>query len=261
MQNLNIHILFFKLDNMIRLSKGQFMLDDYLLIIDTAPLNNDLKEYFMHFNIDIIQVCQLDLLEHYENLPYAIVINSSILEISPHLINELYKKYHLPLLISCEEKNEEFCIRMLEEGADDFLIKPLYPRELHARIKAIKRRVLNREPKQEKEVLSFMQWRVYPASRQLFDKNNEELCLSAGEYELLLIFLHNPQKILDREFLLQLTKNADLSPFDRRIDVQISRLRQKIEGDVKKPSLIKTIRNAGYIFTSSVVSTKEANTL
>ena len=91
----------------------------------------------------------------------------------------------------------------------------------------------------------------------MFGINDKELCLSAGEYELLLIFLQNPQKILDREFLLHLTKNDDLSPLDRRIDVQISRLRQKIESDVKKPSLIKTIRNEGYIFTAFVTSIKE----
>ncbi|RUR06980.1 winged helix-turn-helix domain-containing protein [Legionella sp. km772] len=230
------------------------MLGDYLLIIDTAPVDKDLKEYFLHFNIEIIQKSYLDIEHHYEQQPLAIIISSSILKKNPGLISELYKNYQLPLLISGEEPNDGFSIQMLEEGADDFMLKPLYPRELHARIKAIKRRVTSTGQTQDKEILSFMQWRVYPASRQLFNQSNEELFLSAGEYELLLIFLHNPQKILDREFLLQLTKNVDLSPFDRRIDVQISRLRQKIENDAKKPTLIKTIRNAGYIFTATVAT-------
>ncbi len=237
------------------------MLGDYLLIIDSASLDNDLKEYFEHFNIEIVQKNNLESLYPIEELPHAIVISSSILEKNPTLITELYKKYPIPLLISCEERNEELCIHMLEAGADDFLIKPLYPRELHARIKAIRRRVLTVEQKQDKEILSFTQWKVYPASRQIFDKNNSELPLSVGEYELLIIFLQNPQKILDREFLLQLTKNTDLSPFDRRIDVQISRLRQKIEHDAKKPTLIKTIRNGGYMFTASVATLKEPDTL
>ena len=147
-------------------------------------------------------------------------------------------------------------------GADDFVIKPLYPRELHARIGAISRRVTRAQQKNSvgKEVLMFTNWRLYPASRQIFGENNQELQLSAGEYDLLFAFVHQPQRVLDREFLLQVTKNSDLNPFDRRIDVQISRLRQKIELDKKKPALIKTIRNGGYIFTPRVVSLRESDT-
>lgn len=233
------------------------MLDDYLLIIDATPVDNDLKEYFMHFNIDIQQKQRLDLLELDANQPYALIISSAILEENHQLLNELYTRYQLPLLISCKKRNDALCIRMLEEGADDFIVTPLLPRELHARIKAIKRRFLKGEHKQEKEILCFMDWRLDPASRQLFDKNKVEFFLSVGEYELLLIFLQNPQKILERERLLQLTKNTDLGPFDRRIDIQISRLRQKIEKDAKKPCLIKTIRNVGYIFTATIEIAKE----
>lgn len=74
------------------------------------------------------------------------------------------------------------------------------------------------------------------------------------------IFIKYPQKILDRELLLQLTKHSDLNPLDRRIDVQISRLRQKIECDAKKPILIKTIRNGGYMFTATVTIIKQKET-
>ena len=97
----------------------------------------------------------------------------------------------------------------------------------------------------------------YPASRQVFDEQNQELQLSVGEYDLLYTFVQQPQRVLDREFLLQVTKNSDLNPFDRRIDVQISRLRQKIEVDTKQPDLIKTIRNGGYMFTAPVTVVKE----
>lgn len=111
---------------------------------------------------------------------------------------------------------------------------------------------------QEKEILVFVNWRLYPASRRVFNnENDQELVLSAGEYDLLLTFVQQPQRVLDREHLLQITKNSDLNPFDRRIDVQISRLRQKIEIDAKKPVLIKTIRNGGYMFTAPVTITKE----
>lgn len=91
------------------------------------------------------------------------------------------------------------------------------------------------------------------------DNTNEELSLSAGEYDLLLTFVQQPQRVLDRELLLHITKNSDLNPFDRRIDVQISRLRQKIEVDAKNPTLIKTIRNGGYMFTAQVTTLKESD--
>ena len=128
---------------------------------------------------------------------------------------------------------------------------------MHARLSALRRVNALQDTEQEKEILLFANWRLYPASRQIFSKSNQELQLSAGEYDLLLAFVRQPQSVLGREFLLQITKNSDLNPFDRRIDVQISRLRQKIETDAKKPALIKTIRNGGYLFTARVLSIKE----
>lgn len=232
------------------------MAHDYLLIIDTAPVDSDLQFYFAQFNIDIIWTNNLNSLPANQKLPIALLIDYSILKNNPDYINKLYAQYPIPILIISAERDEDFCIRLLEAGADDFLIKPLYPREVHARINAISRRVLHVPIKHEskKEVLSFTHWRIYPSSRQIFDEHNNELFLSAGEYELLLIFIEHPQKILTREFLLQLTKNSDFNPFDRRIDIQISRLRQKIESDAKRPELIKTIRNGGYLFTAMVTT-------
>ncbi|CEG58754.1 winged helix-turn-helix domain-containing protein [Legionella fallonii] len=231
----------------------------YLLFIDPTPVSEDLKDYFLKFNLDIIQQSALHPIHLEKEMPTAILIHWSILQPDPKAIHQLYNNYPVPLLVINDVVNEEMCISMLEAGADDCVTKPLYPRELHARINAISRRVLRTQQKidHEKEVIMFTNWRLYPASRQVFGDNNQELLLSAGEYDLLLTFVQQPQRILDREFLLQITKNSDLNPFDRRIDVQISRLRQKIEADAKKPALIKTIRNGGYMFTARVVSLKE----
>ncbi|RMX17962.1 DNA-binding response regulator [Legionella jordanis] len=234
----------------------------YLLIIDDAPIDEQLVQYFDKFDFDIIQYSSLSQLENESEPPAALLVNCSLIQEDPSLIDNLYRRYLVPLLVISDEPNENACVKMLEAGADDFLLKPLHPRELHARITAISRRVSRsaKDNEQEKEVLLFANWRLYPASRQVLDSNTrEELQLSAGEYDLLLAFVRQPQRVLGREFLLQLTKNADLSPFDRRIDVQISRLRQKIETDAKKPALIKTIRNGGYLFTSRVMTLKEAN--
>lgn len=233
----------------------------YLLFIDPTPVTEDLKDYFLKFNLDIVQQSTLYPVHIKQGMPTAILIHWSVLKKEPETIHQFYNNYPVPLLIINDKTDEETCISMLEAGADDWMIKPLYPRELHARINAITRRVIRGQQKVEhgKDVIMFTTWRLYPASRQVFNDNNQELFLSAGEYDLLLTFVQQPQRVLDREFLLQITKNSDLNPFDRRIDVQISRLRQKIELDAKKPALIKTIRNGGYMFTARVVTLKESD--
>lgn len=233
----------------------------YLLFIDNTSVSEDLKDYFAKFNLDIMQQQKIHPIHTEHGMPAAILIHWSILKSEPDTIYQLYNNYPVPIIIINDLPDEESSITMLESGADDFMIKPLYPRELHARIGAITRRVIRAQQKAAhgKDVLMFTNWRLYPASRQVFGDNNQELLLSAGEYDLLLTFVQQPQRVLDREFLLQITKNTDLAPFDRRIDVQISRLRQKIEVDAKKPALIKTIRNGGYMFTARVVTLKESD--
>lgn len=233
----------------------------YILIIDDAPWDEQLAGYFAKFDYEIVQFSSLSELRKELEQPAALLINWAVFQIGSPTIDSLYHLYPIPLIVISDRSDENICVEMLEAGADDFLIKPLHPRELHARLNAISRRVQRskQELDQEKEVVLFADWRLYPASRQIFSNaNHQELQLSAGEYDLLLAFIQQPQRVLGREFLLQITKNSDLNPFDRRIDVQISRLRQKIETDAKKPALIKTIRNGGYLFTARVLSIKES---
>lgn len=229
---------------------------NFLLFIDEAPVPMELKNYFIQFDITIEHQMHLDALEKQSELPFALLIHWSILNKSPQKIHQIHLNYQVPLLIVNDSLDAESCILALESGADAFLIKPLHPRELHARINAIRRRVNRPKSRHwpEKNVIVFNNWRLIPSSRQLFNENNSEIPLSAGEYDLLNTFIQQPQRILDREFLLQATKQYEFNPFDRRIDVQISRLRQKIERNAKKPTLIKTIRNGGYMFTAQVIS-------
>ena len=232
----------------------------YLLFIDESPVSDELKSYFAQFNIAIVEQQNLHAIPIEQGIPVAILIHWSILKDQLSIVHQFYTSYPVPLLVIHDHPDENACIKVLEAGADDFIIKPIYPRELHARVSAISRRVarIQQQTEPEKEFLTFDNWRLDPAARRVFNmENNIELSLSAGEYDLLLAFVQQPLQVLDREQLLQTTKNSDLNPFDRRIDVQISRLRQKIEVDAKKPILIKTIRNGGYMFTAEVGSSKE----
>ncbi len=139
----------------------------------------------------------------------------------------------------------------LEMGADDYLAKPFHPRELLARVRAVLRRTGRSgapSPKSGREI-RFAGWRLDTARRELSDPGGVVVDLSAGEYDLLLAFLETPQRVLSREFLLDQAKGRMAEAFDRAIDVQISRLRRKLEraGDV-----IKTVRGTGYLFVPDV---------
>lgn len=232
----------------------------YLLFIDKTPVNEELKNYFNLFNIGIIEQKTITPISYKPKMLTAILIHWSLLKNEVQAIHQLYKTYSMPLLIISDYPNEDVCIKVLEAGADDFIIKPIHPKVLHARINAINRRVLSESEKikQEKEIFTFTHWRLHPTSRQVFNHiTNQELELSAGEYDLLFFFIQEPQRVLNRELLLHISKNGYFNHFDRRIDIQISRLRKKIEIDAKKPKLIKTIRNHGYIFTAPVICIKE----
>jgi two-component system, OmpR family, response regulator len=145
----------------------------------------------------------------------------------------------------------------LELGADDYLTKPFNPRELLARIKAVMRRTHALPPSVQTTrdmVYGFAGWRLHTARRALHSPEGVLVPLSAGEYELLLAFTEHPQRILTREQLLDLARGRSSVLFDRSIDVQVYRLRRKIEVDAQAPLLIKTVRAGGYMFTPAVTT-------
>ena len=139
----------------------------------------------------------------------------------------------------------------LELGADDYISKPFDPRELVARIRAILRRAGSAAPS-ENATFRFEGWSLDPRRRTLHSAAGVQVELTSGEFDLLLAFVEHPQRILDRDRLLDLARGRTNQVFDRSIDVQISRLRRKIEIDPQDPLLIKTVRSEGYIFTADV---------
>ncbi|MEN8196377.1 MAG: response regulator [Pseudomonadota bacterium] len=140
----------------------------------------------------------------------------------------------------------------LEIGADDYMGKPFDLRELLARVKSVLRRVAAASSAPGggagEDEIKVGRLTLNAAARKLFDENGEEVQLTSMEYDLLYAFAGNANHVLNRDQLLDLSHSQNSDPFDRSIDVRISRLRRKIETDPSKPRILKTIRGAGYMF-------------
>lgn len=146
----------------------------------------------------------------------------------------------------------------LEMGADDYLAKPFAVRELLARIRSVLRRARMLPPGMQvtetAELLAFGEWRLDTTGRHLLDAEGTLVALSGAEYRLLRVFLDHPQRVLTRDQLLNLTQGRQSDPFDRSIDLLVSRLRQRLRDGAREPRYIKTLRNEGYVFSSAVTA-------
>jgi two-component system OmpR family response regulator len=161
----------------------------------------------------------------------------------------------VPIIMLTAKSEDIDRIIGLEMGADDYLPKPFNPRELLARIRAVLRRgtaTPGPTEKQDAQVLSFSGWKLHPALRELNNPEGAKVALTGAEYDLLHAFCERAGRVLSRDQLLDLTQGRAAGPYERSIDVLVSRLRQKMEGDPRDPQLIKTIRSGGYLFTPQV---------
>jgi two-component system OmpR family response regulator len=175
------------------------------------------------------------------------------------LCRELRSASRIPVIFLTAASSEADRIVGLEMGADDYLPKPFGLGELLARIRAVLRRVGEsawpEEPSEARQVertLLFSGWILDLTRRRLTSPDGVLVELSGGEYELLYTFLKSPQIVLNRDQLLDATQGRMSGPFDRSIDVQVGRLRRKIEKNPKNPELIKTVRGGGYVLVSIV---------
>jgi two-component system OmpR family response regulator len=231
------HILIVDDDREIRDLLGRF-LTKHGYRVTTARDGQEMRKALAEWRIDLIV---LDLL-----LPG---------EDGLTLCRQLRAQSNMPIIMLTAMGEETDRIVGLEMGADDYLPKPFNPRELSARIKSVLRRAQGTPapaPAPGRTMLRFADWKLDLARRRLESVEGFVVDLSAGEFVLLVAFAEHPQRVLTRDQLLDLTHGRAAAPFDRSVDIQVSRLRRKIEPDPKDPELIKTVRGGGYMFTPAV---------
>ena len=162
----------------------------------------------------------------------------------------------VPIVMLTAMAEETDRIVGLELGADDYVAKPFNPRELLARIRAVLRRASGEGGGGAKEppprAIRFAGWTLEPGRRRLLNPEGVEVPLTGGEYELLQVLVERPNRVLTRDMLMDLLRGRQAGPFDRAIDVAVSRLRRKLEDDGRNPTLIKTVRGGGYVLAAPV---------
>ncbi|MFK0274739.1 response regulator [Ensifer sp. NPDC090286] len=159
----------------------------------------------------------------------------------------------IPIIMLTARSDEMDRILGLEMGADDYLSKPFSARELLARIKAVLRRARmlppNLQISEAGQLLRFGRWKLDTTARHLIDVDGTVIALSGAEYRLLKVFIDHPQRVLNRDQLLNLTQGREADLFDRSIDLLVSRVRQRLGDDAREPAYIKTVRSEGYVFS------------
>lgn len=173
------------------------------------------------------------------------------------LCRDVRTESNVPIIMVTAKGDEIDRVLGLEMGADDYIPKPFSTRELLARIKAVLRRtneVSNPKQAEETKTYRFASWALDTAKRQLISSDDVVVPLSTGEFDLLLVLVERPQRVMDRDKLLDLSRGRTSVSFDRSVDTQISRLRRKIEKDSKNPEIIKTVWGGGYVFTPDVTT-------
>lgn len=172
------------------------------------------------------------------------------------LCRTLRAELNVPIIMLTAKGEEVDRVIGLEMGADDYLPKPFGSRELIARIKAVLRRsqeaISKGETGQQPKSYRFDRWGLDTGSRALIRNDGVTVPLSTGEYDLLIALVERPQRVLNRDQLLDLARGRSSPGFDRSIDTQVSRLRKKLEIDPSNPQIIKTVWGGGYMFTPVV---------
>ena len=229
-----------------------------MIVDDDLEVLALLKKFFMQHGYAVETVAGgTELWTAMERQPADLIILDLMLpgENGLLLCQRLRQQYATPVIMLTAMGELSDRVVGLEMGADDYLSKPFDARELLARVRAVLRRAGERRPvlgESARPLIRFAGWQLDVTRRELRSPDAVMIPLSSGEFDLLLVFVEHPQRVLTREQLLNLARGHSHDAFDRSIDVQVSRLRRKLEFDTKRPAMIRTVRNGGYQFTASV---------
>ena len=226
-----------------------------LVVDDDQQIRELLQSYLEKNSFGVVALEDGSLLmEQLNRQPFDLIILDIMMpgEDGFSLCRKVRAELEVPIIMLTASAEETDRIIGLELGADDYVAKPFNPRELLARIKAVLRRTRVPTAESKGRYLCFAEWRLDTVNRDLISKDGVVMPLSGADYNLLLLFLENPNRVLSRDDLLSLTRGREANPYDRSIDVQLSRLRQRLGEDAKTPHIIKTVRGTGYVLAVEV---------
>ena len=233
----------------------QSYLEDQGALVDTVQNGTELTGYLK------------------ENRPEAILLDLILPDTDGLSLIRVIRDYVAAPIIVLSGKNDTMeKIVCLEMGADDYMTKPFEMRELAARIRAVLRRGQDNSPAaaggegeapsaaasarapddEDGSVVSFGAWKLDSNQMQLYTQEGKSADLTTGEFKLLAALAAAPHKVLSRERLFELTRDSEFDSYDRAVDIQIGRLRKKLNDDPKNPAIIKTVRGAGYMFNADI---------
>lgn len=235
----------------------------HILIVDDDPkIRNGLSRFLRDQGLRVTAACDgRDMQAKLATAKVDLVILDVMMpgENGLSLCRKLSGETAIPVILLTAVAAETDRIIGLEIGAEDYVCKPFSPRELLARIRVVLRRSAFREASKSntKVRYAFSGWVLDVRARTLTSSTGGHVELTTGEFDMLQAFVEHPNVVLTRDHLLDLARGRSSVAIDRAIDVQVMRLRRKLEADPQSPQLIKTVRNGGYIFTPEVLTDDE----
>lgn len=234
------------------------VLPSILIVDDHRNIREPLSAYLRRFDFDVEAVEDGKAMrQRLEERSFSLIVLDIMLpgENGLSLCRYVCERVGTPVILLTAMTEQADRIAGLEIGADDYVVKPFDPRELVARIRSVLRRHLAAAPRtqdadQAQSRFAFSGWVLDTRTRELRNPGNELIDLSTAEFHLLRALVENAGRVLSRNQILDLTQRGEAVSFDRSIDSQISRLRKKLEPDPRRPSLLKTVRGDGYLFSA-----------
>ncbi|AVF02328.1 MULTISPECIES: response regulator [Devosia] len=233
------------------------MSNQHILIVDDDPqVRRMLRRCFEGEGYDVTEAATGDRIETAVNKADLVTLDLNLgREDGLEVARRVRQVSDVPIIMITGKGDMIDRIVGLEVGADDYIPKPFHLREVLARVRSVLRRSGSGKPNSFEDStaipIRFDGFELDPARRSLRAPGGEELPLTTGEFDLLVVFANHPHAVLDRDRIMDLMKGHDWAPNDRSIDNQVARLRKLIESDTRHPRLIRTVRGAGYSFTPS----------